>query len=454
MLQSIQPVLHLAPSKGAERSTSGKECNFSLNSALKCEHRSWTQCLANYAKRQSCMTWHHHTINGHFTSGQQYHKDHCSTCTEEKVAELLLTQQGCWNFGSKGYLQATFSVRRTLPCHADSSLTKATVSKVTASLQQQDWKSHSSMCKSSSALIARLGKARLILFKQEKRCYNSSYVLEVSMMNSQGSDKHAIITTVLQTKCSEVLTWLKEHLSDHCHVPHYTCRDATAGSYLDARKHDTPEQEEGKDAPLSDISKRQLRGTVVSVGDVHTHWSAGNDFGLHPCPFTMQQFLPRASGSQPGSTRRCCPTSRQKPKSHTKHWGRTHALNPTHPASPCMHWWLTFPNQIQNPSELITEIFALQVYYVQGITWEVPLLTVRKKVELSECALQRMQCTRYEHTEMILPSLPLLWPFWNRSYSSWCGLLRRVFPTKNTRKLINFKRSIWNYPWFACQAQV
>lgn len=127
------------------------------------------------------------------------------------------------------------------------------------------------MCKSSSVLTARLGKARLILFKQEKRCYNSSYVLEVSMMNSQGSDKYAIITTVLQTKCSEMLFKPRENLSDHCHVPHYTCRDATAGSYLDARKHDTPEQEEGKDAPLSDISKRQLRGTVVSVGDVHTH---------------------------------------------------------------------------------------------------------------------------------------------------------------------------------------
>lgn len=51
---------------------------------------------------------------------------------------------------------------------------------------------------------------------------------EVRTTNSPCFDRYAIITMLLQAKCSEVLMGLKEHLSDHHGVTHRTCSDTTA----------------------------------------------------------------------------------------------------------------------------------------------------------------------------------------------------------------------------------
>lgn len=217
-------------------------------------------------------------------------------------------------------------------------------------------------------------------------------------------------------------------------MPHYT-RDTTAGSYLDTRRYDTPEQEEGKDAPLCDISKQQLRSTAVSVEDVHMYRPAGNDFGLHPCPFTMQQFLPRASGSQPSSTRCCCPTSRQKPESHTKHWvGHKHWIQPT------LHLpgWLSPSRYGILPSLsqgcLLCRCIMSKAY-LGGVTSNCQEESSAIWMSTAKDAVHTLTA----HRDDAFKSACLVAILKQKLFITMWPPLRRDFLTKNTRKLINFK---------------
>lgn len=179
------------------------------------------------------------------------------------------------------------------------------------------------------------------------------------MMNSPGSDKPAIITTAPQAKHSEILMWLKEDLSDHCHMPHYTA-DTTATWTQGGMTHQ--KRRKGRMLPSvtfpnSSREAQQFRWGTFTRIDLQEM-----TLGCIPVRLPCSSFFPGHLAASPAARGAAVPLPGRS-QSHTQSI-RQHTSTGSNPRCISLD---DFPYQIRNPAELITGMFALQVYYVQGL---------------------------------------------------------------------------------------
>lgn len=141
-------------------------------------------------------------------SGSQYHKItsliHSYRGTKGCRNISLLTRPGSWNSGNvkviwkqpwmfRQHSPGTLMARQE-PQSAKSTSLKAYSTEAGKAIGISNY----SLYKSSISFIAGLGKARLNIFNWENLCHKPSYILGISMINSPGFDKIAIITMLWQ----------------------------------------------------------------------------------------------------------------------------------------------------------------------------------------------------------------------------------------------------------------
>lgn len=205
------------------------------------------------------------------------------------------------------------------------------------------------------------------------------------MMNSPGSDKPAIITTAPQAKRSEILMWLKEDLSDHCHMPHYTA-DTTATWTQGDMTHQ--KRRKGRMLPSVTFPNSSREAQRFRWGTFTRIDLQEMTLGCIPVRLPCSSFFPGHLAASPAARGAAVPLPGRS-QSHTQSI-RQHTSTGSNPRCISLD---DFPLPDTESCQAYHRDVCSAGVLCPRLTWEEPLLTVRKKAQLPGCPLQRMQCT-------------------------------------------------------------